>query len=134
MDLVKAWVVAVVTYLLGSLLFGFVAASAGNPEQLNSGLSHYLWSLVPAFVLYFLTASLAAIFHGRGSGTTRHVLAVLAVPVAALLISIVGGLASGQVAAADTALSALVAIVGTIAGWQLVDRLRSEKAYTETYW
>jgi len=136
MDIVKAWGVAIVTYLLGSLLFGWVAAAAGDPEQINSGVGHVLWSLVPTLVLYLLTAVLATIFHGRDHTPARHALAVLTIPAVVLLISVVGGLVSGSVSLGDTAMSAVVAIVATVAGWQLVDRIRgtTSRSQEDTYW
>lgn len=134
MDIVKAWGAAILAYLLGTLLFGWVAASAGDPDQMSSGLGHVLWSLIPTFVIFLLTALLAAIFHSRETSAGRHALAVLAVPVVALVIGIVGGLASGSVSLGDTAMSAVVAIVATVGGWQLVDRIRSQNTRSETFW
>lgn len=135
MDLVKAWVVAIVTYVLSNLVFGFVVVSAADPDQLSTGVSHYLWVVIPAVVIYLLTTLLAAIFHGTGHGAGRHALAVLAVPVVGLLISIVGSVASGTTIG-DTIVSVVAAVIGMVAGWQLVDRLRKErgKTITDSYW
>lgn len=135
MDIVKAWAVAIVTFLLTTLIFGWVVASAADPQQITTGVSHYLWLLVPAVVIYLLTALLAAIFHGTGHSAGRHALAVLTVPVVGLLISFVGSLATGS-SAGDDVLSVLAAVIGVVVGWQLVDRLRKErdKAATDSYW
>lgn len=135
MDLVKAWGVAIVTFALSSVVLGYVEVSAADPEQITTGVTHYLWALVPAVVIYLLTSLLAAIFHGTGHGAGRHALAVLTVPVVGLLISLVGSLVDGT-SAADAVLSVVAAIIGMIVGWQLVDRLRKEreKTITDTYW
>lgn len=135
MDLVKAWGVAIVAYLLTNLVFGFVVVSAADPDQLRTGATHYLWTLLPGIVIYFLTTLLANIFHGVGHGTGRHLLAVFTVPVIGLLISLVGSMMSGSTVG-DEVLSLLAAIVGMLAGWQLVDRLRKErdKTITDSYW
>lgn len=135
MDLVKAWGVAIVAYLLTNLVFGFVVVSAADPDQLRTGATHYLWTLLPGIVIYFLTTLLANIFHGVGHGIGRHLLAVFTVPVIGLLISLVGSMMSGSTVG-DEVLSLLAAIVGMLAGWQLVDRLRKErdKTITDSYW
>lgn len=135
MDLVKAWGVAIVTLVLSSVVLVYVEVSAADPEQITTGVTHYLWVLVPAVVIYLLTTLLAAIFHGTGHSAGRHALAVLAVPVVGLLISLVGSLVDGT-SAVDAVLSVVAAVIGMIAGWQLVDRLRKEreKTSTDTYW
>ena len=89
-----------------------------------------------AIVAYLLTTLLAALFHGGGHSTGRHILAVLAVPVIGLLISIVGSAVSGTTSR-DMVVSIVAALIGMVAGWQLVDRFRKEKATTTgepSYW
>lgn len=135
MDLVKAWGVAIVTFALSSVVLGYVEVSAADPQQILTGVSHYLWVVIPAIVIYLLTSLLAAIFHGTGHGAGRHALAVLAVPVAGLLVTLAGSLVQGT-SAGDAVLSVVAAIIGMIVGWQLIDRLRKEreKTSTDTYW
>lgn len=133
MDIAKAWGVALLGYLLGSVLFGWVAASAGDPERIGSGPEHLLWTLAPPVLLDLVTAALAAIVHGRGHGAVRHAVAVLTVPAVLLVIGVVGGLVSG-VTPGDTLLSAGAAVLATVGGWQAVDRLRRDTTRTETYW
>lgn len=136
MDLAKAWGVAIVVYVLSNLVYIFAAVSAADPDQLTTGVSHYLWIVIPGIVIYLLTTLLAAILHGTGHSTGRHILAVLTVPVIGLLISIVGSAATPGTTIGDMAISIVVALIGMVAGWQLVDRFRKEKAKStdESYW
>lgn len=136
MDLVKAWAVAIVTYVLTIVVFYWVLLSAVTDQaQLTTGVSRYLWSLIPSLVIYFLTTLLAAIFHGGKHSAGRHALAVLAVPVIGLVITVVGTLADGAVVG-NTLLTALVSIIAMGAGWQIVDRIRggSRRGDEGTYW
>lgn len=136
MDLVKAWAVALVTYVLASVVFFWVLLSAvTDPGQLTTGAGRYLWSLIPSLLVYLLTTLLAAIFHGGKHSAGRHALAVLAVPAVGLVITVVGSLADGAVIG-GTLLSALVSVVGMVGGRQLVDRIRdgSQRGEEGTYW
>ena len=133
MDLVKAWVAAIVMFLVGNIIVGWVAATGGGTVAQGSA-AHYMWSLIPTFVLYLLTAALGAVFHRRGASAGRHVAAALGVPVVALVVSTVGATVSGSVTAIDAITSVLAAILGAVAGWQLIDRLRpSENAERDAY-
>lgn len=135
MDLVKSWVAAVVMFLVGNILVGWITVAGTSAATIAPGsTAHYMWSLVPTFVLYLLTAALGALFHRGGASAGRHVAAALGVPAVALVVSTVGYVAAGGFTAIDAITSIVVAILGAVAGWQVVDRLRpSENAQRDTY-
>lgn len=135
MDLVKAWAAAVVMFLVGNILVGWITVAGAGAEAVEPGsMTHYMWSLIPTFVLYLLTAALGALFHRGAGSAARHVAAVLGVPAVALVVSTVGYLAAGGSTVIDTFTSIVVAVLGAVAGWQAVDRLRpSENAQRDAY-
>jgi len=126
MDLVKAWSVAVVVFLLGSVGTAMIAIGGPDLAELVSVRGQLLYSGVPTLVVFVLMAAGSAAFHTgpRGADRRRHALAVLGVPVVTLLGGILVTLANGVLAIGLT-VSVLAQIIGTVLGWQLVDRLRA---------
>lgn len=122
MRLVLAWLVAIAVYAIGEVVLG-VALFSVRPGLTGDPSVALLWGALPALIIYGLVAAAAALVH-RGSGR-RHLLAVLPVPVAALIVSAVLPVVDGGTAGFALVAGALAAAAGTVAGWQAVDRLRS---------
>lgn len=122
MSLVRAWLAAIGIWAAGELMLG-VAVFAVRPVLTGDLVVGLLWGALPALIIYALMTAAAALVH-RGSGGP-HLLAVLPVPVAAMVVSVALPLIEGGTAGLSLVLGALAGVAGTVAGWQAVDRLRS---------
>lgn len=124
MDLAKAWVTAVVVYLVGSAIMVYFAVAGNKVGQTElSTTSTILWNAVPALLIFMSMAVFSAIMHSpRGDDPARHALAVLLVPAVLVVFGIVTGLVQGFPAVA-TGSGAVASVAGTLAGWA-VDRWR----------
>jgi uncharacterized BrkB/YihY/UPF0761 family membrane protein len=128
MDLAKSWVTAIAVYLAGSMATVFAAVTSESPPDEFAGI---VWSAVPSLATYLAMAALSAIVHSapERSRTSRHALAVLAVPAVLILGSLVFGLIQRS-SPAGIAAGAVGALVGTAAGWWAADRVRGRRVPT----
>ncbi|GAA2421114.1 hypothetical protein GCM10010191_35620 [Actinomadura vinacea] len=119
MDLVKAWSIGLLGYVLGAVIDAAVAVNSGAGDRLTEVDGALLWIALPALVTFLLITLLtdlahsAATDHGRPG---RRAVAVLTVPVLATLFGIAVGLArdSGTLGMVT---SALASSAGTAAGF-----------------
>lgn len=128
MDLVKAWAVGI-----GILIAGTVATLAViliTLTDVSGAGALLLWSGVPTVIVYGLAAFASAAVHPRPARDRRgrHVLAVVAPPVAVLLLTVPFSL--GDTTAAAVAVTLAGAIAGTAAGWVLGDLVRRPRRQT----
>jgi uncharacterized BrkB/YihY/UPF0761 family membrane protein len=114
MDLAKSWLVALAVYLAGSMVTAFAAVTSESPPEEFAGIA---WSAVPSLATYLAMAALSALVHSapERSRTSRHALAVLAVPAVLILGSLVFGLVQRS-SPAGIAAGAVGALAGTAAG------------------
>lgn len=123
MSLVRAWLVAIGAYAAGEIVLGVVVFTV-RPALTGDPVAELLWGGLPTLIIYAAVAAAAALAHRRPG--RRRPAAVLPVPVAALAGSTVLPLvAGGAVDGTGLVLGVLAGAVGTVAGWQAVDRLRS---------
>ncbi|MDA2808553.1 hypothetical protein [Nocardiopsis suaedae] len=131
MDLVKPWVIGLIVYVVTTVLGIRIMLEYATLDQMEDLWTAVTWQASVSFVVYFLTAMMAAIVHRPSKGrrsTGRSALACMAVPVAGTLIYLIdGSVVSGT--ARGAALSGLLswnaaALAGAILGWQLVRTMR----------
>jgi hypothetical protein len=119
MDLVRAWAAAIAVLVVGSLATFVLALEFSTSAALTKGIRSILWAALPALIIYALMAIAAALAHpkARRKEPRRHALAVLAVPVGALVVTLISDLARGATVGATVA--ALVAgAAGAFLGWR----------------
>lgn len=134
MDLVRAWAAGVAVFALSNLAVVWTAAAAEDAQQITRGTGRILWSVVPALVVYLLTALAAALAHPRGTGPVRHAFAVFTVPGVLLAVSDAGALMSGSATPAATAWSTLAALAATLAGRWIAGWIRGHLGRRTGYW
>lgn len=125
MDLVKAWVAALLVWTVGFVLQSFLFSAVGTIERLEEVGWRILLIHLPWLVLLLVTAAVAALVHRRRAEAGRHAVAVLTVPLLALLLTLV--LSIGTTETAPLLVDFMAGAIGAVAGWQLVDRLVSRR-------
>ncbi|MGP4023820.1 hypothetical protein [Actinomadura sp. 3N407] len=129
MDLVKAWTAAILVLGVGSIVTAGLAVSAVvSEDDLESATGTLLWTALPTFVVFALTALVSSILHPapQRENAGRHALAVLLVPGLATLLGIVVGVVQGS-PAQTTAASSVAGLLGAIPTWWLLARRRARR-------
>ncbi|GAA4066138.1 hypothetical protein [Actinomadura miaoliensis] len=130
MDLLRAWVTAMVVFVLASMVTTVAAVgSDAAVDGLNDTTADRIaWNAVPMLLTFAAMTALGGAAHPRPQrfDTRRHAVATLAVPAALIPLALVYGLFNGP---ALSAWSGFVgALAGTASGWGLLRvarRLRS---------
>ncbi|MFB4312820.1 hypothetical protein [Actinomadura sp. 21ATH] len=118
MDLVRAWGTAVAVYLVASLVTTIAAVgSDAAADGLTATGDRVVWNAVPMALTFAAMTVLAGLAHPgpRRSSSSRHALAVFAVPAVLGVLGVVFGLATGPAVSAWS--GGAGALVGTAAGW-----------------
>lgn len=122
MDLIRSWLAAIVTWVLTMWITAIVGEAGGDQAAFGSFTGRLLWLYVPLMLAYLLIAGAASALHTRPhrGRRTRHLIAVLTVPVVTVVLSTVLG-AVGHAAPSGLISSLVAAALGTVAGWLLAD-------------
>ncbi|MEU8122747.1 hypothetical protein AB0C21_28890 [Spirillospora sp. NPDC049024] len=135
MDLLKAWTGAIVVFVLGSVITtGLAISAAVSDDDLKSVTGALLWTALPTLVVFALMALAGALLHPlpQRANAGRHALAVLLIPGLATLLGIVVGVVQGS-PVQSTAAGAAGGLIGAIATWWLVARLRARRTPQSGY-
>ncbi|MEU4827523.1 hypothetical protein AB0H37_37155 [Actinomadura sp. NPDC023710] len=129
MDLLRAWTGAVVVLVCGSVITTGLAVSAVvSDDDLKPVTGALLWIALPALIVFALTALAGALLHPlpQRADAGRHALAVLLVPGLATLLGIAVGIVQGSPAQSNAA-GAVGGLLGAVATWWLLTRLRGRR-------
>lgn len=123
MDLVRSWLAAIGGYLLGMWLASLLARAGGDQGAYAGFLGRLLWLYLPLLVAYAVIGGAAAAAHTRPGRLRRgrHLVAVLPIPVAAIVLSTVMSAISGVTGLGGVVLSIVFAVAGGAAGVVLAD-------------
>lgn len=122
MDLVRSWASAIAAYLLCAWEASMLGEIGGEQAAYAGLAGRVVWLYIPLMTTYAVTTGVAAAAHTRPLRwrTRRHLIAVLPVPVSAIVLSTVMSV-GGYTAASGVVLSLLSAAAGTVAGWRGTD-------------
>ena len=129
MDLLKAWTGAIVVFVLGSVITtGLAISAAVSDDDLKSVTGAILWTALPTLVVFALMALAGALLHPlpQRANAGRHALAVLLIPGLATLLGIAAGVVQTS-PLQSTVAGAAGGLIGAIATWWLVARLRARR-------
>jgi hypothetical protein len=119
LDLVKAWGAGLLAYVLGSLIAAAVTIGSGAGDRLTSANGALLWVALPALIAFLVITVLADLAHAAAPGHRtpgRRAMAVLTVPVLAILLGIAAGLVQSS-GTLGVVTSALASVAGTALGY-----------------
>lgn len=123
MDLVRSWLAGIGGYLAGMFLASILGRMGGDQAAYAGFPGRLLWLYLPLLVAYAVVAGAAAAAHTRPRRWRRgrHLVAVLPVPVLAILLSTVMSAISGLTGLGGVVLSVVFAVAGAAGGMVLAD-------------
>lgn len=123
MDIVRSWLAAIGGYLVGMWLAAWLGRIGGDQAAYGTFFGRVLWLYLPLIVVFALIGGAASAAHTRPRRweRVRHLVAVLPIPVVAILLSTVMSLAGGGTEIGGVLLSILAGALGTACGILLTD-------------